>query len=65
MHQGVVIELACVPERDSAWGAAMRVSYGEMPPIFDDDFLIRVGSGQANMRPGELIDKFVTAKAAK
>ena len=63
MHQGVVFELACVPERDSVWGAAMPVKYGDMPPIFDDDFLIRLGSGQVSIDPNEVIKKFVTAKA--
>ncbi len=67
MHQGVVFELACVPERDSDWGAAMPVNYGDMPSIFDDDFLIRVLSGQASMNTPEFIlesiDRFVTAKA--
>jgi hypothetical protein len=68
MHQGVVFELGCVPHRDSAWGAAMPVKYGDMPPMYNDDFLIRVLSGQATMNTSkftnELIKGFVTAKAA-
>jgi DUF2971 family protein len=64
MHQGVVFELACVPERDSVWGAAMPVKYGDMPPIYDDDFLIRLGSGQVSIDPNVVIKNFVTAKAA-
>jgi hypothetical protein len=68
MHQGVVLELACIPERDSAWGAAMRVKYGDMPPMYDDDFLVRVLSGQASMNTAAFIDesikRFVTTKAA-
>lgn len=63
MHEGVVFELACVPERDSVWGAAMPVKYGDMPPIYDDDFLIRLGSGRVSIDPSEVIKRFVTAKA--
>jgi len=64
LHEGVVLELACVPELDSAWGIAMRVSYSDaMPPAFDDESLIRLGSGQGHTSPGALLDKFVTAKA--
>jgi Protein of unknown function (DUF2971) len=65
MHQGVAFELSCVPEQDSAWGAAMDVKYGEMPPIYDDDFVIRLGSGQASMDPDEVIKRFVRAKASE
>jgi hypothetical protein len=64
MHQGVVFELTCVPELDSVWGAAMRVKYGDMPPLYDDDFLVRLGSGQADVNPHDVTRKFVTAKAA-
>jgi hypothetical protein len=62
-HSGAVLELACVPERDSVWGAAMPVKYGDMKPAFDADFLVRLGSGQTSMDPHELIRMFVTAKA--
>ncbi len=62
-HKGVVFEIACTPEVDSAWGAAMPVIYSDMPRMFDDDFLIRLGSGQASMEAGVLVNKFVTAKA--
>jgi hypothetical protein len=63
-HEGVVFELACVPELDSAWGSAMRVTYRDvMPPAFDDESLIRLGSGQGHSSPRALLDKFVTAKA--
>jgi hypothetical protein len=64
LHEGVVFELACVPELDSAWGSAMRVTYSDvMPPAFDDESLIRLGSGQGHSSPKTLLDKFVTAKA--
>lgn len=64
LHQGVVLELACVPEIDSVWGAAMRVKYqNAMPPAFDDEDLIRLASGQGHSSPHALLDKFVTAKA--
>lgn len=64
MHQGVVFELACVPDLDSAWGAAMRVNYSEdMPVAFDDESMIRLASGQGHSSPQALLDKFVTAKA--
>lgn len=68
MHQGVVFELACVPERDSAWGAALPVRYGDMPKIYDDEFLVGLLSGQVSMTTADFIDesvnRFVTAKAA-
>src|SRR5262249_9782362 len=67
LHQGVVFELACVPELDSIWGAAIPVKYDNVPRLFDDDFLIRLGSGQESIasKPGieALLNKFVTAKA--
>jgi DUF2971 family protein len=64
LHEGVVFEFACVPELDSAWGSAMRVTYSDvMPPAFDDESLIRLGSGQGHSSPGALLDKFVTTKA--
>ncbi len=33
--------------------------------MYDDDFVIRLGSGQASMDPDEVIKKFVTAKASE
>jgi hypothetical protein len=64
LHEGVVLELACIPELDSAWGSAMRVLYSHiMPPAFQDESLIRLGSGQGHTSPEKLLDKFVTAKA--
>lgn len=67
MHRGAVLELACVPEPDSAWGAAMPVRYGDIPSIFDEDSLFRVLSGQTSMTDAQFIDdsinRFVTAKA--
>ncbi len=64
LHEGVVFEFACVPELDSVWGSAMRVRYSDsMPPAFDDESLIRLGSGQGHSSPRDLLDKFVTAKA--
>lgn len=63
-HQGVVFELACVPELDSVWGIAVPVTYSDiMPPAYDDESLIRLGSGQSFLSPEVLIDKFVRAKA--
>jgi len=41
----------------------MPVEYGEMPLMFDDDFLIKLWSGQVNMTPETLLNKFVTTKA--
>jgi hypothetical protein len=63
LHEGVVFEFACVPELDSVWGAAMPVVYSDMPSAFDDESIIRLGSGQGHLSPGALVDKFVTAKA--
>ena len=34
-HEGVVLEFACVPERDSVWGVATPVKYGDIPPMFE------------------------------
>lgn len=63
-HEGVVFELACIPEVDSVWGAAMPVTYSDvMPPAFNDESLIRLGSGRGHSSPHELLNKFVTAKA--
>jgi hypothetical protein len=48
-------------------GAAIPVKYDNVPRLFDDDFLIRLGSGQESIasKPGieALLNKFVTAKA--
>jgi hypothetical protein len=64
LHEGVVLELACIPELDSVWGSATPVSYSHiMPPAFEDESLIRLASGQGHTSPEKLLDKFVTAKA--
>jgi hypothetical protein len=64
LHEGAVLELACIPELDSVWGVAMPVAYNDiMPATFDDESLIRLASGQGHLSPEEVLDKFVTAKA--
>jgi Protein of unknown function (DUF2971) len=62
-HTGVVLELACVPQLDSPWGAAVPGKYSEMPLMLEDDFLVRLWSGQVSIDPLDLVNKFVTAKA--
>ena len=64
LHRGIVLELACVPELDSVWGAAMKVKYySEIPPFCDEDLAISVLSGQASLDPEAILDRHLTAKA--
>ena len=57
LHEGVVFEFACVPELDSVWGSAMPVVYSDvMPPAFDDESIIRLGSGRGHSSPRALVD---------
>ena len=63
-HKGVVIELRCVPELDSVWGAASPVSYTKsMPCLIDEEFFVAMMSGQRSLEPQELMRKLVYSKA--
>jgi hypothetical protein len=43
----------------------MPVEYGEMPLMFDDDFLIKLWSGQVNMTPETLLNKICYNESAR
>jgi hypothetical protein len=63
-HMGAVLELKCVEELDSVFGVAQPVDYREsMPRLFDEDFLVRMQSGQANMNVRQIYDRSVLSKA--
>ncbi|MPZ55071.1 MAG: DUF2971 domain-containing protein [Rhizobiales bacterium] len=63
-HKGAVLEFRCVEELDSVFGAALPVRYCErMPLLFDEDFIVRMGSGQASINVAEIFAKAVYSKA--
>jgi hypothetical protein len=64
-HTGVVLELRCVAERDSAWGAARPVRYeATMPLLIDEDKLVALLSGVGNLAEDQILENSVFVKAA-
>jgi Protein of unknown function (DUF2971) len=64
-HTGVVLELRCVEELDSAWGAARPVCYeATMPLLIDEDKLIALMSGVGNLAEDQIFENSVFVKAA-
>ncbi|MGQ0741956.1 MAG: DUF2971 domain-containing protein [Alphaproteobacteria bacterium] len=63
-HSGVVIRLSCLPERDSAWGAAVPVRYERrMPLLATEEDIIRLMSGDSELDHNAIFNKAVFTKA--
>jgi hypothetical protein len=64
-HTGVVLELSCIEELDSAWGAAKPVRYQErMPLLIDEDQLVALMSGVGTLVDPQVFENSVYVKAA-
>jgi hypothetical protein len=64
-HTGVVLELKCIAECDSAWGAARPVRYETaMPLLIDEDKLVALLSGVGNLAEDQILENSVFVKAA-
>lgn len=64
-HTGIVLELACIEELDSAWGAAMPVRYEKrMPLLIDEDKLVALMSGVGTIVDPQIFHNSVYVKAA-
>ncbi len=65
LHRGVVLEFKCVPEIDSAWGAAQPVRYSrEMPKFMSDEEFAKSMSGQGEPSVEETMDRVLFTKAS-
>ena len=63
-QKGLVLRFRCVPELDSAWGAAEPVRYtNRMPRLFEQEALSDFLSGRASLSAEELVRKLVYTKA--
>ena len=61
---GLVLKFRCVPELDSAWGAAKPVLYtSSMPRLFEQEALSDFLSGGASLSAEEVVRKLVYTKA--
>jgi Protein of unknown function (DUF2971) len=64
-HTGAVLELRCIEELDSAWGAARPVRYeATMPLLIDEDKLVALMSGVGNLAEDQVFENSVFVKAA-
>ncbi len=64
-HSGVVLELSCIENFDSPWGAAKPVRYmDKMPLLVDEEKLVSLMSGEGTIAEPEAIDNSVFVKAA-
>jgi hypothetical protein len=64
-HTGAVLELRCIEELDSAWGAARPVRYeATMPLLIDEDKLVALLSGVGNLAEDQILENSVFVKAA-
>jgi hypothetical protein len=65
-HTGAVLELKCVAQLDSAWGAARPVRYEKnMPLLIDEDKLVAMMSGVGVLADDRLFENSVFVKAAE
>jgi hypothetical protein len=63
-HQGLVLQLRCIPELDSAWGIAKPVRYSErMPRLYDEDEFVKLLTGQLTLPEPTVTQKLVYTKA--
>ena len=63
-HQGVVLQLRCVAELDSAWGVAKPVQYSKrMPRLFDEETAVKMFSGQTSLDGKQMANRLVYTKA--
>jgi hypothetical protein len=64
-HQGLVLRFRCVPELDSAWGAAEPVQYvNQMPRLLDEELLSNLLSGSVSINHRDLVHKLIYTKAS-